>query len=177
MSGDLTDDEQAAVRAFLNWAIPAIWRTQEEAGKALRVSQEYVSQAKNGRKPIGLSLVHKISKVLDVSFDDLVRGRASERLANPPMAMSRSPQAGRRSMTPTPTPSSSLRFGKTVCEIPETPGRQRALELLVERGFDPGQVDEEFALLAFDAALSPLEDRPPAWWIDGVRSRLKKTAQ
>ncbi len=83
------------------------------------------------------------------------------------------PSAGKRSLSPTPMPSSNVRVGGTSCALPEPPpNRQRALRLLMDRGFDPDTAEEKLALAALDGKLSPCEDRPVAWWLDAVRDDL-----
>lgn len=172
MSG-LTDQQQEAVRQFLVWAIPEKWKTQSDAGKALGSSQEYVSQLRNGVKPIGPSAALKIAIAARVSFEDLISGRAlqreSEKTAHPAEHTRR-----KRSITPTPTPAptSEVRSERDSFPMPAMPAnRRRAIELLVARGHDHDAVDESFALIAFDAELSPFEDRPVSWWIDCYRAR------
>jgi transcriptional regulator with XRE-family HTH domain len=174
----LSKEQQDAVREFLSWCVPGVWRIQEEAGAALKMSQEYFSQAKNGKRPIGAAVALRVARAANVTLEDLLGGRAI-RLVEKRSPIAIVPYSRGRSITPTPTPapSSSVRFdhSERSMELPPLPpNRERALGLLVARGHDRDRVDEELALVAFDAGLSPFDDRPVSWWIDGVRSALTR---
>jgi hypothetical protein len=185
MAMALDERQRANVKEFLIWAVPNIWRIQEDAAKALECSQEYVSQLRSptSGKSVGASVALKIAQVVGVRIEDLLSGRALRALstsANAVVAQKRhsSRPPPRRTFTPTPTPApaSSIRSGNTVVALTVLPCRERALGLLVERGIERNQADEELALVAFDARLAPDEDRPVAWWLDGVRARLLQSA-
>ncbi len=156
------------------WCVPGLWRVQEDAGKALKMSQEYFSQVKGDKRPIGAAVALRIAKAANISVEDLLSGKALARLTT----VSRRPMHdGGRSLTPSPGSSVRSIALATSCspDRPVQPNRERALELLVNRGQDREKMDERLALVAFDAGLSPNEDRPVSWWIDGVRIELRKS--
>jgi hypothetical protein len=63
---------------------------------------------------------------------------------------------------------------RTVHPLPTVQvNRERAKELLTARGYDASELDEQLAMIAFDARLAPCEDRPVSWWIDCLRVRLQ----
>lgn len=105
--------------------------------------------------------------------DWLRHGTGPERLDMTPIVPEVALHRSRSSSAPPPAPSSHITSypNKLPLVIPTLPNREKARQLLVQHGCDPKSLDEELALIAFDAQLNPYEDRPVSWWIDAIRVR------
>lgn len=140
--------------------------SQRQLAKRLRISQASVSDFLAGGG-IGEKMLEAVLRETGKTLRELTHGPQ-------PIAHVVDIRPGRRSFTPTPTPSSSLRSAGVRMDMPEMPAnRERAIELMVTRGFERSVVDEEMAVAAMDAGLSPFEDRPVSWWIAAARTRLE----
>jgi predicted transcriptional regulator len=158
----LTDAE--AIRRELIAIIEKVG-SQNKTAKLLGLSQPSVTDFMNGGG-LGPKMLAAVLRESGKSLNQLTH--SNHREAVQPT----------NELTPTPMPSSALRFGHTALPLPEPPAnRQRALELLVERGFDQDEVAEEMALAALDARLAPCEDRPVAWWVDMVRVGMARRSR
>jgi len=108
------------------------------------------------------------------SEDWLRHGTGPERADMTPIVPEATLHRSRDSSAPPPAPSSHITSypNKLPLVVPTLPNREKARRLLVEHGCDPKTIDEELALIAFDARLNPYEDRSVSWWIDAVRVRM-----
>lgn len=165
----LPERQQENVRAFLRWALQNIWGTQEAISPTLKMSQEYISQLKNGHKNIGPSVALKIANAAHVPFDALLEGRAIRLLEQPRPVFTE--VAHIRSITPTPMPSSKVRYSEPGLDI-GPPNRTRAVDMLTKRGYDRDLVESEMSLAALDHGLCTSDDKPVHWWIDAIRGKI-----
>lgn len=169
----LPEYQQENVRAFL-----CLWlaseETQESVGKKLAMSQEYVSQLKNCKKQIGAAVALKVASAAGIPLEQLLEGGILRGLAFPSISRA-APMRRDRSFTPTPSPGSVVRSAtvKTMT-LDCAPNRDRALEMLVSRGYDREFVDAEMACAAIESGLGVGEDRPVSWWLDTLRGRIQK---
>ena len=177
-SAPLPTSQQEHVRAFLRWAIPGVWGTQTAAGTALKMSQEYISQLKSGKKNIGATVALKIAVAANVPFESLVEGRAIRLLERPRYETTEASVVAMehptRSYTPTPIPSSKIRYVES--ETGPT-NRDIAVKMLTQRGYDREIVESEMALAALDRGVPFGEDRPVHWWIDSIRGKVAATVK
>lgn len=142
--------------------------SQRRLSTRLRISQASISDFLHGGG-VGSKMLEAVLRETGKSVSDLLGVSSSQ----PQATSSPLPLPIQRNLTPTPAPSSTLRASGIRMDLPDPPrNRERAIEILVSRGFERSRVDEEMAVAAMDAGLSPFEDRPVGWWIEVARSRI-----
>jgi hypothetical protein len=143
---------ESAIRAEL-WKIVGESDSMRKAATSLGLAESTVSDFLNEKMGLGPKMLEAVLRRTGKTISEITGTK-------------------RETFEGTPIPSSSYRVAGKSMDPQSPPNRTRALALLESRGIERSVLDEELALIAFDAGLSPCEDRPISWWLDSLRERL-----